>query len=50
MATRQKTIEFATTVDITTLASNTYRPKAINIYTPETVVALPPIYKKRQPI
>lgn len=39
MATRQKTIEFATTVDATTLAAATNRDKSIAIYIPETVVA-----------
>jgi hypothetical protein len=39
MATRQKTIEFATTVDLTTLASAANVTKTIDIYIPETVVA-----------
>lgn len=39
MTTRQKTIEFATTVDLTVLASATNVTKTIGIYIPETVVA-----------
>lgn len=39
MATRSKTIEFATTVDTTNLAVATNRDKTITIYIPETVSA-----------
>lgn len=39
MATRTKTIEYATTVDTTTLTGGTNRDKAIAIYIPETVTA-----------
>lgn len=39
MATRLKTIEFATTADTTSLTAGTNRDKAIDIYIPETVVA-----------
>lgn len=39
MATRQKTIEFATTVDINALASATNVTKTLDIFIPETVVA-----------
>ncbi len=39
MATRQKTIEFASSVDATTLTAASNRDKSIAIYIPETVVA-----------
>lgn len=39
MATRTKTIEFASTVDTTTLTAATNRDKSIAIYIPETVSA-----------
>lgn len=39
MATRTKTIEFASSVDITNLTGGTNRDKAIAIYIPETVSA-----------
>ena len=39
MATRSKTIEFATTVDTATLAGSTNRDKSIALYIPETVVS-----------
>lgn len=39
MATRTKTIEFASSVDTATLAAATNRDKAIALYIPETVVA-----------